>query len=108
MNSTILEDDDSDEGGTIQKKNSISLAKVKNIEPKLKRAKIDTWTLKPEITENCKYCQKMIHEKTPAFQHQRHCFQNISRVPLKCQKCHEDFEFVVNLRDHNMRVHRER
>lgn len=93
------------------KETSISLAKVKSheIEPQLKKPKVETWTYKPEKRpEKCKYCHRMIHEKNPAFHHQRHCFQNGSRVPLKCQQCHADFDFVTNLREHNLKLHRDR
>lgn len=113
MNSSILEDEeiDSDDMGTLQRKKSISLAKVKNqdVEPTSKKPKMDTWSYKPEVKpERCRHCHRLINEKNPAFHHQRHCFLNNSRVPLKCQQCHEDFEFVMNLREHNLNIHRER
>lgn len=108
--STVIEDDNnSDEMEILQKKNSISLSKAKNVEPILKKVKIDSFIYNSENKpEKCKFCHRMIHEKNPAYHHQRHCFSNVSRVPLRCQQCQKDFDFVMNLREHNLKVHRER
>lgn len=90
MNSTLC-GNESDE----EESRDIQLSKNKQIEPKLKKRKLEA------SSYICQFCFR--HCDYPI--HQNYCFLNKNRMSLECGSCLKDFEFVTSFREHTATYH---